>query len=45
MKVKSNALVKLMVPLTILAAVFIGVKSCSTGDVEKSAAHRRIGRS
>lgn len=35
MKVKSNALVKLMVPLTILAAVFIGVKSCSTGDVEK----------
>ncbi|EKN4037991.1 TIGR03752 family integrating conjugative element protein [Yersinia enterocolitica] len=30
MKVKSNLLVKLMVPLTILAAVLIGVKACST---------------
>lgn len=35
MKIQSNGLVKLMVPLAILATVFIGVKSCSTADVEK----------
>ncbi|AUH01882.1 TIGR03752 family integrating conjugative element protein [Prodigiosinella confusarubida] len=37
MKIKSNGLVKLMVPLAILGTVFIGVKSCSTDGGEKNA--------
>ncbi|WP_208950385.1 TIGR03752 family integrating conjugative element protein [Rahnella sp. ChDrAdgB13] len=37
MKIKSNGLVKLMVPLAILGTVFIGVKSCSSGGNEKKA--------
>jgi integrating conjugative element protein (TIGR03752 family) len=37
MKIKSNGLVKLMVPLAILGTVFIGVKSCSSGGGEKKA--------
>ncbi|MCB5303574.1 TIGR03752 family integrating conjugative element protein [Yersinia bercovieri] len=37
MKMKSNGIVKLMVPLAILGTVFIGVKSCSTGHGEKKA--------
>ncbi|OAT58948.1 putative exported protein [Obesumbacterium proteus ATCC 12841] len=36
MKIKSNGLVKLMVPLAILGAVFIGVKSCSSGGEKKA---------
>lgn len=37
MKIKSNGLVKLMVPLAILGTVFVGVKSCSSGNAEKKA--------